>query len=204
MVTVLAEAVRMLIAHNATVAAAFTVAAAKSTGNVEYNVYDTDRQLKEKALAEKAAATLSDLAAPTQHPSWEDCVAKAAHLPDQDQREAGAKLLFEWRHRFYMGGGLPAMRGYKFDVAAKENARGFLHKPIPLRPQHLGLAHDLVRSWVKAGHASYLTQAEKAVAFRASRAFFKEEKKKLRMCVDYSRRRLGHRARFRKGLAELR
>jgi hypothetical protein len=99
---------------------------------------------------------------------------EAAALADQGQREAGAKLLFKWRHRFYMGGGLPAMRGYEFDVAVKENAQGFLRKPIPLRPQHLGLAHDLVRSWVKAGHASYLTQAERAVAFRASRAFFKD------------------------------
>jgi hypothetical protein len=43
---------------------------------VEYYGYDADRQLAEKALGEKAAATLSDLAAPTQHPSWEDCVAK--------------------------------------------------------------------------------------------------------------------------------
>ena len=190
MVAVIAEAMRMLFAHNETVAAAVaaacTVAASTGTGNVDYNGYDTDRQLKERALAEKAAATLSDLAAPTQHPTWEDCVAKAAHLPDPAQREAGAQLLFKWRHRFYMGGGLPAMRGYAFDVAAKENAPGFLHKPIPLRPQHLGLAHELVRSWVKAGHASYLTQSERAVAHRASRAFFKEEKKKLRMCVDYS------------------
>ncbi len=166
----------------AVLAAAVRMVAAVAVGGTEYNSYDADRQLKEKALAEKAAATLSDLATPTQHPTWEDCVAKAAHLPEQVQRELGAKLLFKWRHRFYMGGALPAMRGYAFDVAVKEDSKGFLHKPIPLRPQHLGLAHDLVRSWIQAGHASYLTQAERALTFRAPCVFQGGEEKAAHVC----------------------
>ena len=46
--------------------------------------------------------TLSDLAAPTQHPSWED---SARNSPSQSSVRRG--------------GGLPAMCGYAFNVAVK-------------------------------------------------------------------------------------
>ena len=144
--------------------------------------------IKQLDAAKKAKidATLVDLTSPTQHPTLEDCRAKSAHLLDPDQRERAAQLLFKHRGRFYKGGQLPPMKGYKFNVQAKPDAPGFVHKPIPLKPEERALLHAQLEMWERSNQASRLTAREVENVHRASRVFFKTEAGKLRPCFDYS------------------
>ncbi len=60
--------------------------------------------------------TLSDLAAPTQHPSWED---SARNSPSQSSVRRAPAAVQVGTASLYTGGGLPAMCGYAFNVAVK-------------------------------------------------------------------------------------
>jgi hypothetical protein len=140
--------------------------------------------VKVAAQIDKYANTLKDLAAPTVYPSLEECRAKVGHLPMADQ-DGAANLLFEYRDIFHIAGSIGKLVDVpQFDTSY--NGPPFAHKPIPLKPRELELAHAMQDKQIEAGMAKELPWEQARHLQTVSRVFFKHERTKLRLCTDYT------------------